>query len=122
MNTKASTPFGEFVFLLIYKSKTVYMETLYVVMESYHADYEHHGSHPIGVYSSEELALNAIERARLILSNEMTFEEFLEEGNFDPDYDYDRIVESYSNYQYEIADRSDCYSWHIEEFKLDGAE
>jgi len=98
------------------------METLYVVIESYYADPEEHGSHPIGVYSSEELALNAIERARLELSNDMTFEEFLEEGNFDPNYDYDSIVESYSNYQYEIADRENCFSWHIKEFKLDGAK
>lgn len=98
------------------------METLYVVMESYYADYYDQGTHPIGVYSSEELALNAIERARLTLSNEITFEEFLEEGNFDPNYDYDRIVESYSSYQYDIADRAACFSWHIEEFKLDGAK
>lgn len=98
------------------------METLYVVIESYYADYENHGSTPIGVYSSEELASNAIERIRLELSNEMTFEEFLEEGRLDPDYDYDSIVYSYSYYQNEIAERRDCYSWYIKEFKLDGAE
>ena len=98
------------------------METLYVVMESYYANYEEHGSHPIGVYSSKELALNAIERARLTLSNTMTFEEFLEEVNFDPDYDLGRIKDAYENYLYEIADREADFSWHIEEFKLDGAK
>ena len=100
------------------------METLYVVMESYHADYEDHGSHPIGVYSSEELALNAIEQTRRKHSHELTFEEFLEEGRLDPDYDYESVLDAYHNYQHELDLYKHHYthSWHVKEFKLDGAE
>jgi len=98
------------------------MKTLYVVIESFNAGYDEHGSYPIGVYSSEELALNAIERLRLELSNEMTFEEFLEKGDYDHEYDYESIVYVYNCYQTEIAYRRDYYDWSIQEFKLDGAK
>jgi len=98
------------------------METLYVVMESYYRDYDDHSIHPVGVYSSEELALNAIERARLQLSKSMTFEEFLEQGDLDPEYDHNTIVHNYTSYLTEIDDRVYDFSWYIKEFKLDGAE
>jgi len=91
---------------------------MFVVIESWFMDWESHGSHPIGVYSSRKIAEEAIENAKLSKIQKIdTFEEFLSNYTDDPD----KAESKYDNYVFWAKDPNE-YSWTIKDFVLDKKE
>lgn len=94
---------------------------VFVVIEKSYINYEDHSNYPIGVYTSEEAAMIAIEKARLSKDtpNCVSFEEYLDEnGDF-----FGSVQDArhhYNNYQNSMVDPAE-YDWYIEEFVLKGA-
>lgn len=91
---------------------------VFVVIEKSYIDYEDHSAYPIGVYTTEEAAEIAIEKARLSKDTPscVSFEEYLDETG-------DESVHArhhYNNYQNSMVDPAE-YDWYVKEFVLDGA-